>query len=350
MHKTPNPEYYYNELSGATLEVIERTPRTQIFMLRKYPNSTMMSAILIFTPFGITITGDLHVSGKGGITAPGYGLLWFTQRLEADYLAGKFLRPGWVPELAHAYFASIRNEFIERREDYRREREALRAHLQQEATETGEPFDPAEDCPEEEPDEEELKPRTWRVGNEELTNATIIEALDFLLAEDNEDLFNNPQTIYDAMPVYRKADKPWVVAGMTFSTAQWAIPFCLTEPGGYDYDPAEVGWLSAIQRHFAEEYIKLPAPEPDPLEELARLRQEKGIGYQIDSYPIYDGRPAFMFGPEGRHAFGCSVFGGAIAYPTPACRKLFSGETIREAARQAAAWVREQPIAEQEDK
>jgi hypothetical protein len=61
----------------------------------------MMSAMLVFTPENIIITGDLHPGRHGVISAAGYGLEWFCRNLEPDYLASKFLESGvWEEDRA----------------------------------------------------------------------------------------------------------------------------------------------------------------------------------------------------------------------------------------------------------
>ncbi len=87
-------------LENHYLEVVERTPNVEMYYLREPNRGRMMSTLIVFTPEGIVVTGDLSPSaGAGGVTSwPGYGIDWFTGRLDFAYLAEKFLDKQWEPE------------------------------------------------------------------------------------------------------------------------------------------------------------------------------------------------------------------------------------------------------------
>ena len=62
----------------------------------------MMSTLLVFTPEGIAIMGDLTPETNGTVSAFGYAVDWFAGKNSEDYLCEKFLHREWVPELAEA--------------------------------------------------------------------------------------------------------------------------------------------------------------------------------------------------------------------------------------------------------
>jgi len=64
------------------------------------PHTRMMSTLILFTPEGIALMGDLTPERHGSISALGYGLDWFAGTLSEDYLCKKFLTTRWVHELA----------------------------------------------------------------------------------------------------------------------------------------------------------------------------------------------------------------------------------------------------------
>jgi hypothetical protein len=196
---------YYRDLEGATLQMVDKGQETEVFLLRKYPESHDMSTWLIFGPWGTIITGDLRPSGHGSI-APGYGRAWFSCELEPDYLAGKFLEKKWVPESAI--------------ESWKEQAELQKT----------------------EEDENEAR-FTWRVAYEDLENATKGDAMLKLLGR--PDLFETGQLLYDNLPEYSYK-------------GHWHTPFDGESiEGGHDYLEGEIGWLSAIQRKFSELYPAL---------------------------------------------------------------------------------------------
>lgn len=271
MNTTPSPDFFYNQLDGCTLEVIDNTPHTQVFLLRKYPGRTMMSSVLIFTPYGITLTGDLRVEGNG-VCAPGYGLDWFTQpHPDRRYLAAKFLRTGWVPECAHAYYKAIRDEWAEQQTSIESEFAEEIAERKAQAERDGETYSPPPEMLVAiyEAEEIELQPRTWRIGEDELKDATIVEALDHFLA--NDENFANPNALYEALPIFNREPSEYTVAGVTIRQDKWRCPFDTSSIGGYDYNPIAVGWLWAIQRRFAELYAAI-APQ---------LAQERDVNTRL---------------------------------------------------------------------
>lgn len=87
---TFTPDHAYEQIADTTLHPLQEQGPVKAYYLKKYPDSRMMSTLLIFSPEGITITGDLRPC-RNGVTIMGYGLEWFTGKLEPRYLAEKCL-------------------------------------------------------------------------------------------------------------------------------------------------------------------------------------------------------------------------------------------------------------------
>lgn len=83
------------------LQEVSSGEKIKAFYLKR-PNTRSESCLILFTPEGIVITGDM-TPGRGAVSAFGYGLDWFVSELGWDYLASKFLDKEWVPELAVEY-------------------------------------------------------------------------------------------------------------------------------------------------------------------------------------------------------------------------------------------------------
>lgn len=59
-----------------------------------------MSVLLLFTPEGIVLMGDLRLTRQGVVAAYHQNLSWFCGRMHEDYLCSKFLVKEWQPEVA----------------------------------------------------------------------------------------------------------------------------------------------------------------------------------------------------------------------------------------------------------
>lgn len=78
-------------------------PKFKAFYLKDPQYSRMQSCLILFSPEGINLFGDLCPSNdrrSSGVHAFGYGLSWFAGNLSWDYLASKFLEERFVPEFA----------------------------------------------------------------------------------------------------------------------------------------------------------------------------------------------------------------------------------------------------------
>jgi len=96
-------------LKNHYLKTVERTPNVEMYYLRE-SEGRMMSTLIVFTREGIVVTGDLSPGprGAGVISDLGYGIDWFTGKLDYAYLAEKFLSKQWDPE----YSADVLRQHI----------------------------------------------------------------------------------------------------------------------------------------------------------------------------------------------------------------------------------------------
>jgi len=97
-------EFRYDEhLKDHYLEKVLDEPKFKAFYLKKQGYGRMESCLIMFSPEGISIHGDLCPGNdvrNSGVHAYGYGLEWFAGRLSWSYLCEKFLSQDWHQELA----------------------------------------------------------------------------------------------------------------------------------------------------------------------------------------------------------------------------------------------------------
>jgi len=86
-------------LSNLELSTVAETDKVKCYRLAK-PGTRAYSVQITFTPEGIAIQGDLIISGYGVCSTFGYGLDWFADRLNDDYLCEKFMQREFVAESA----------------------------------------------------------------------------------------------------------------------------------------------------------------------------------------------------------------------------------------------------------
>ena len=79
-------------LKDHELTMIADTPPIKAFYMKR-PGTGMFSVLVVFTPEGIGLTGDLTF-GDGGVWSArgGYDLGWFSGELAEGYLCSKFLK------------------------------------------------------------------------------------------------------------------------------------------------------------------------------------------------------------------------------------------------------------------
>lgn len=85
------------------LEQVLDTEKFKAFYLKEPGMGRMQSCLILFTPEGIIICGDLCPGNdprNSGVHAFGYGLTWFAGHLSSGYLCEKFLSKEWHKELA----------------------------------------------------------------------------------------------------------------------------------------------------------------------------------------------------------------------------------------------------------
>jgi hypothetical protein len=87
-------------LADHVIETICDCLSTKAYYLKKPDGSWVMSTLLLFTPEGIVLQGDLTPEQNGSISTIGYGLKWFLGDLSEGYLCEKFLRKEWVQYMA----------------------------------------------------------------------------------------------------------------------------------------------------------------------------------------------------------------------------------------------------------
>lgn len=188
--------YMYNSLKNHVLSksahvtAADGSNVVQVFRMAE-PGTRMMSVDLIFAANRIFISGDLRVTGDRGVVSDlGYGLAWFAGLNGEDYLAEKFLRKRYVPELAVEGLKDLAERYFADR-----------------FLEDEEPTD-------------EAKWKKLRIDEEVERGTSGACCSQTELYEFFQEL--NLDTS-DGVP-------------------------------GFGYDPAEVGWLAAIQQRFAELY------------------------------------------------------------------------------------------------
>ena len=89
-------------LKDLILEQVLDTEKFKAFYMKRPGGGRVMSTLIMFTPEGIVIQGDLTPGFHGNVSCLGYGLGWFRDQLSEDYLAEKFLQRDWYAEVATA--------------------------------------------------------------------------------------------------------------------------------------------------------------------------------------------------------------------------------------------------------
>lgn len=100
------------------LEEISAGEKIRAFYIKR-EGTRMMSTLILFTPEGIVLMGDLCPSNHGAASAFGYGLDWFSGRLSEDYLCEKFLRKCWQLEVAKEHCEWHIEQAVEEAKKYR---------------------------------------------------------------------------------------------------------------------------------------------------------------------------------------------------------------------------------------
>lgn len=186
-------------LKDHKLELVLDAPRFRAFYLKRPGEGRMMSTLIVFTPEGIVVCGDLcpgHGDGasRGVISTLGYGEGWFSGKLSEDYLCEKFLN-SMVWELERAQ-KEVRDNIEQATKELREERKSRDNDFARDAL---------------------ARLRRWKAVEE-----TRFETVEQLI----DALYDNGFDTSDGPP-------------------------------GYGYPSADAGWLCAIQQKFAEDYSRI---------------------------------------------------------------------------------------------
>lgn len=73
------------------------------YYMKRPGDGRIMSTLIVFTPEGIAILGDLTPERHGSISAFGYGVGWFGSDKSEYYLCEKFLSKEWQVEVAQRW-------------------------------------------------------------------------------------------------------------------------------------------------------------------------------------------------------------------------------------------------------
>lgn len=70
------------------------------YYMKRPGTGRIMSTLVVFTPEGMALLGDLTPERHGSISALGYGIGWFGSEKSEYYLCEKFLQREYQPEVA----------------------------------------------------------------------------------------------------------------------------------------------------------------------------------------------------------------------------------------------------------
>lgn len=85
------------QLGNHKLELVQEGKITAYY-LRDPSQGRIMSTLIVFTPEGIALMGDLTPERSGSISCFGYGVDWFAGHKSSGYLCEKFLEKKWIRE------------------------------------------------------------------------------------------------------------------------------------------------------------------------------------------------------------------------------------------------------------
>lgn len=211
-------------LKDHVLEQVLDAEKFKAFYLKRPGNGRMCSTMVLFTPEGIALMGDLTPEHNGTVSCYGYGLDWFVGNLSEDYLCEKFLAKGWHADLAQDELLDLAKEILEGKhedsfhetraiEKAREERDAL---LEQEGTEG------------------------W--GERVSRAKSRLNSLRMDLSRKMKDLVGS---LEDGSMEGNEFAEEWR------ELMEWEDS---EGTPGWGYKPSEAGWLCAIQQKFAELY------------------------------------------------------------------------------------------------
>lgn len=110
-------------LKDHILEPLEIGQKVQAYYFKRPGQGRMMSTLILFTPEGIVLQGDLTPGQNGNVSCLGYGSGWFSSQLSEDYLCSKFLSKVFVRDYAER---GLRIEILQARRDHMLSKERAR--------------------------------------------------------------------------------------------------------------------------------------------------------------------------------------------------------------------------------
>lgn len=233
----------WRSIEGHVLEQALDANGFKAFYLRKPEGGRMMSTLLVFTPEGIVITGDVRPTREGNASSLGYGVDWFAGALGEDYLCSKFLKKGWHAELAAEELRDMAASVLAGRMDDWPWSAGLRAASEWRAAAVEDLRDRRESVAT--APSRRIDPWVEQARETARTARDKVRALRRTVAERLETLAV-------------KADAG-ELEPFEFHRAYREVDPDSEDLPGHGYDPAEAGWLCAIQKRFAQLY-KAPVP------------------------------------------------------------------------------------------
>lgn len=229
-------------LRDHVLEEFPAGDRIRAFYLKKPGGGRMMSTLILFTPEGIVICGDLnpHPTGRGSASCFGYGLPWFASELDGGYLCSKFLDKEWQNELAVEWCMNTARDVLKGVHDA--DTKEMREASEERHARIEDLLMLRRGGPEPDP---ELK-RWTREDYRRLT--ALLKGMRRDLADRYEKLARDAEE--------------WDYGWESFSEKLRELDPRSCDDGvpGYGYPVASAGWLCAIQRRFAELYDAVGTP------------------------------------------------------------------------------------------
>lgn len=103
-------QHMVDALRNHTLtEITPKGSSVRAFSMRE-GGSRIMSVLLLFTPEGIILAGDLRLTTSGVVIAYHQDLNWFLGALHEQYLCSKFLQKEWQPSVAERDLLCLMSE------------------------------------------------------------------------------------------------------------------------------------------------------------------------------------------------------------------------------------------------
>jgi hypothetical protein len=81
---TTKADNFRRQLDRHVLEIVQEGPTVSAYYLKEPGKGRMMSTLIVFTPEGIALMGDLTPEQNGSVSALGYGRDWFSGHLSPD--------------------------------------------------------------------------------------------------------------------------------------------------------------------------------------------------------------------------------------------------------------------------